>query len=153
MILEKGDMWSVYGETDLFLFTGNGYVTKMGRLVMGAGMAKQVRDRFPGIDLAIGEMLVQDYRRLPDVFMYYLLVSQDFPKKKVGIFQVKRKWSYNADLEIIKISTDELLKFLSRKKVNKVDLNFPGIGNGNLKREDVLPTISALPDNVHVWEY
>ena len=32
-------------------------------------------------------------------------------------------------------------------------LNMPGVGHGNLSRNLVIPIISQLPDNVHVWEY
>jgi hypothetical protein len=34
-----------------------------------------------------------------------------------------------------------------------VHLNYPGIGNGRLRREDVLPIIALLPDQVTIWEY
>ncbi len=33
-----------------------------------------------------------------------------------------------------------------------VALNFPGIGYGGLNRNEVLPIISILPDNVEIWE-
>jgi len=35
----------------------------------------------------------------------------------------------------------------------RIDLNFPGIGNGRLSPDQVLPLIKQLPDNVHVWRY
>lgn len=37
-------------------------------------------------------------------------------------------------------------------KSKKIHLNFPGIGNGGLKRSNVLPLLERLPDNVKVWE-
>ena len=40
---------------------------------------------------------------------------------------------------------------LHAKGYNRVDLNFPGIGNGKLLMEDVLPVIDCLGDNVNVW--
>ncbi len=47
MKLAQGDMWSVYDQADLFLVTTNGVVTRYGKLVMGAGIARQTKERFP----------------------------------------------------------------------------------------------------------
>lgn len=55
MRLARGDMWSAYDGADLFLVTTNGVVTRDGKLVMGAGIARQARDRFPGLDEALGK--------------------------------------------------------------------------------------------------
>ena len=67
---------------------------------------------------------------------------------------VKSHWKEPARLDIIEQSCKVLSYFLAKyPEISRVDLNFPGIGNGKLKREDVLPLIEQLPDNVHVWEY
>ena len=76
---------------------------------------------------------------------------------------VKNHWAEEAKLNIIAESCAALLhgltprgnKFSNGKYLHtvRVDLNFPGIGNGKLKREDVLPILEKLPDSVHVWEY
>jgi len=42
---------------------------------------------------------------------------------------------------------------LSSKENKRIDLNFPGIGNGKLPRHQVLYLLEDLPDNIHVWEY
>lgn len=57
MIVEQGDMWRAWAVSDLWLFTANAVLTADGRLVMGAGIAKQVRDKFAGVDLALGEQI------------------------------------------------------------------------------------------------
>jgi hypothetical protein len=51
---QQGDMWSVYQEADLFLITTNATLKRNGALVIGRGIARQARDRFPGLDIALG---------------------------------------------------------------------------------------------------
>ena len=52
-----GDIWSEDGAADAIVVTTNGFVTKDGRGVMGAGIAKQAKDRFPGIEEELGKHL------------------------------------------------------------------------------------------------
>ena len=33
-----------------------------------------------------------------------------------------------------------------------IHVEYPGISNGELTKEEVRPILDALPDNVHVWE-
>lgn len=47
-------MWSAYDDADLFLITTNSTLKKNGALLMGRGIARQARDLFPGLDLALG---------------------------------------------------------------------------------------------------
>ena len=75
-----------------------------------------------------------------------------YDNQNVGYFMVKDHWAEPAKLSIIEESVESLMGFLSDDE-RRVDLNFPGIGNGKLRREDVLPIIQRLPDKVHVWEY
>jgi hypothetical protein len=72
---QQGDMWSAYNRANLFLVTTNSTLKRNNALVMGRGIARQARDRFPGI------------------------------------------------------------------------------GNGGLSREAVLPLLAALPHQVTIWEY
>ena len=55
--------------------------------------------------------------------------------------------------ELIKISTSMLGELANVYTNTRFDLNFPGIGNGHLSKDEILPIISKLPDNVHIWEY
>ena len=58
MQLQYGNMFEAFNEADLWLFTANGVIKRNGALVMGAGIAKTVRDKWPGIDLKIGTPLI-----------------------------------------------------------------------------------------------
>lgn len=145
MILEHGNMWDVFGKTGLFLFTSNPIVNKQGLAVMGRGIAKQVADRYPEVQREFGI-----YLQSPgDNYNVDRLCIVD--RQLVGFFMVKDHWREPALLHVIRESTTQLYHMAG--EYEKVDLNFPGIGNGKLKMEDVLPIVEQLPDNVHVWTY
>lgn len=148
MILEYGNIWSAWDASDLFLITANSYIRRDGALAMGRGIAKEARDRLPGIDLTLGEAI---RRRCGHKGVYGLLVSPQWPKAKLGLFQVKRHFASRADTIIIEKATSLLHEWSLSHPHTRVDLNFPGIGWGHLSVSDVLPIIERLPDTVHIW--
>lgn len=148
MILKVGNMWHAWREADLFLFTGNSTVRRDGALVMGAGMAREVRDMFPGIDYVLGDVIIKKYG---SGNWYNLLISPQWPDKKLGAFQVKTDWNANASLKLIRHSTGILTQWCQLYPDARVHLNFPGIGNGKLSKEQVAPIIATLPDSVIIW--
>lgn len=150
MIIKIGNMWSVFSQVDLFCITTNSFIKKNGALVMGRGIAQQARDKFPGLDLALGKAITAADKELG---VYGLLVSPNWPHKKLAAFQVKRHYKYKADLEIIRESTKMLYHFAKLAGAPTIALNFPGIGNGRLPYDDVLNVISHLPDNVQLWKF
>lgn len=156
MILERGDMWSVFGKTDLFLITTNPIVRKDGAVVMGRGIAKEAATRFPDIPFEIGRQ-IESFRAHSNLYPektfpnYGVCGFYGEERQRIGFFMVKEHWRDMAKLDVIQRSTSLVRKFT--QDFGRVDLNFPGIGNGRLRREDVLPIIEQLPDNVHVWEY
>lgn len=153
MILEKGNMWDVFEETDAFVITTNPIINSRGEVVMGRGIAKEAMERFPSIgkDFAVALDIAGDcFGQAPGVGHI-----GDYGLNSVPIlwFMVKDHWKHHADLRIIKRSMHMLAAGAMYEPCKRFDLNFPGIGNGRLAREDVLPIIEQLPNNVHVWEY
>lgn len=152
---EKGDMLSMLGHTDLFLFTSNPIINSHGLAVMGRGIAKQLSDLYPSIRREFAEVMMAD----KDAWSCGRIggfASYDHPFCQViGYFHVKEHWASNAKLSVIQRSVDDLLIWIdeSDDPLDRIDLNFPGIGNGKLDREVVLPLLERLPDNVHIWEY
>ena len=142
---EVGDMWSVWEVSDLFLITANASFTAAGTLVMGRGIARQALERFPGLAKALAEALRTPGRR------YGLLVSPCWPQARLGLFQTKLRYWEPAAPELIRLATKMLLEWLEVHPGGRVDLNFPGIGNGRLPMSTVCPIIEVLPPNVHVW--
>lgn len=143
-------MWAAYDDADLFLITTNSTLKKNGALVMGRGIVRQARDRFPGLDVTLGGEIS---RRCGDLGKYGLLVSPRWPVAKLGAFQVKTDYRRPASLSLIRQSALALLAWCKEHPGTAVHLNFPGIGNGGLARAQVLPLLKSLPANVHVWEY
>lgn len=145
MILEKGNMWSIFETTNNFVITTNPIIKQNGEVVMGAGIAKQARDKFFYLAHDFGLVLERDgYSNVGYINKYN--------GTNIWWFMVKNHWGSNAQLDIIQDSTTELA-YIARHSADRFDLNFPGIGNGKLQRDLVLPYLRPLPDNVHVWEY
>lgn len=153
MIIEYGNIWSAYDEADLFLFPGNGVVKRDNRLVMGAGMAKQVREQFRqfDIDLMLGSAIKNSAIRKGNFWVYGLLVSDNYPEAKLGIFQSKVDFRNKSSIEMIRYSTERLEEFLYQHRGAQVHMAWPGVGYGGLDHYDVLPTLSVLPNSVHIW--
>lgn len=142
MILERGDMWSAFGR-GVFMITTNPIRRKDGAVVMGRGIALEAKTRFPSLPYDFGDAL----ERSPTPIGYI----GDYNGTSVYWFMVKDHWRNPASLEIIKDSV-EMLDYYYGFTDERVDLNFPGIGNGHLSREEVLPLLQSLPNNIHIWE-
>lgn len=154
MKLLKGNMWSVYNESDLFCITCNSELNSKGELIMGKGIAKQAKEMFPLDDLSF--MLAYEIKHTCGPLGIYGLIIPHYRVWRthhIGAFQTKTYWRQPARLDIILRSTAALLEWIeSHPEVKRVDLNFPGIGEGKLERSAVLPLIEVLPDTVHIWE-
>jgi hypothetical protein len=152
-------MWTAYTAADLFLITANSTLKKSSHaLVMGRGIARQARDRFPGLAEALGQHILNacgspsaSLRTGPGE--YGLLISPRWPAAKLGAFQVKYHYRQPASLELIQHSTTALCDWCTEHPKAAVALNFPGIGNGRLPRTAVLSILQQLPDTVTIWEY
>lgn len=154
-------MWDVFGKTDLFLLTTNPIIRKDGAIVMGRGIAKEAAIRFPDLPFTMAIRYKQnkhEQQYVDPLNTYNVGFVNRYEGQLIGWFMVKDHWKEAAKLEIIEQSVRELIRIANwqntgNRLLSRIDLNFPGIGNGKLKREDVLPIIQQLPDNVHVWEY
>jgi hypothetical protein len=147
---KTGDMWSAYNAVDLFLITTNGTIKRNGALVMGRGIARQARDQFPGLDAVLGKQILAI---CGNQGQYGLLISPRWPEARLGAFQVKRHYSQPAGLELVRHSVAMLCAWCRDHPHAQIALNCPGIGNGRLRREDVLPILRQLPEQVVIWEY
>jgi len=147
MIHKTGDMLANLVSGDIYLVTTNSYIRKDGALVMGRGAAKQLATMFPRIPYLLGD-------RIDHLGEYNVgvLTQTNEPFLSLGAFQVKFHFGDAADLELITRSRDELHK-LACEDGRVFHVNFPGIGNGRLKYDDVLPIMEDLPDNVCVWTF
>lgn len=148
-VFEKGDMWTKFDDANtLFVFTANSTIKGNGDLVMGRGIARDVRDRLPGIAGKLG-MLVQA-QTFPDD---YGLIILDFHKHKIGAFQVKTNFREAASPRLIKEAVVKLARWALSHRDVAIHINYPGIGHGRLPVAVVEPLLKDLPDNVHVWQF
>jgi hypothetical protein len=127
-----------YNKDCLYVFSGNSYITKENKLVMGRGAAKQVRDLYPGIDERLAKSI--------DHLSVYGLVIYD----NIAVLQVKRHFKDNADIDILRLSCSLIEDYWPTNM--PVFMNYPGIGNGGLSKGEVFPVIEReLRDNVWVF--
>ena len=149
MILEKGNMWDVYHKTDVFMITTNPIMRQDGAVVMGRGIALEAKTRFPQLPYDFGKRLKELH---PEIDQQFVGCIGNYEGTDIYWFQVKHHWKEQADLGVI-ASSCFYLKHGFDWQNKRIDLNFPGIGNGKLPRESVLYLLENLPDNIHIWEY
>lgn len=141
-LLDYSKPWTL---PDVYLFTGNPIIKKDGAIVMGRGAAKQVRDTYPGIDQSFG-MIIQ---RKPQTNLAWISLPNDM---HLGWFKVKNHWAEQANELLIKDSTEILDRIANKHRDKTFHMNFPGIGNGKLGIDRVMPIIELLPDNVWIYK-
>ena len=144
MNFKKGNLYTKENREyyDLIGFTANSEVKKNGELVMGAGNAKVVRDTYKGSAKIFGTMIKGNKK-------FYLKGSKDLG---VFAFQTKIKWRDKSHQDIIEKGIKKLTDYAIKHDFLKIALPFPGISNGGLNREDILPFLKVLPNNVDIWE-
>jgi len=136
MIEANAGLWTF--PADVRCVTTNGAVDKYNRAIMGAGVARQARDRYPQLALELGRVLRHDGNQV-----YY------WPKIALFTFPTKNNnWRAPSDIELIKRSCGQLMWLLdANTSIRRVNLPRPGCMNGQLLWEDVKPRISPLLDD------
>lgn len=143
----SGDMWSAFDAADLFLITTN-CVLRGGRLVMGAGIAREARDRFPGLDKALGKAI----REQLNPSKYILLLSERWPEAKLGALQTKLHWRNPSSPELVAEGIIAVGKWAKAHPAAAVHMPLPGVGHGHLEVSVVQRLCATLPENVTVWQ-
>ena len=142
MELRKGDMFVHAGpEVKGIFVTTNAFVRRDGALVMGRGAALAAKRRFPGLEYQLGDRVRMSAGHLGRYGLVW--VRRPGVPFVLGAFQVKRAWFDRADLELIEFSARRLAE-VARRVRGTLYLNFPGVGNGQLPREEVWPVLEKL---------
>lgn len=155
LVNEKLDYGKFWHPNQVVIFTANSTLTKDGRLVMGAGAAKECRDAFIGIDKEFGSRIkrIRDlYKTYNFCYMEILFKSQYEKWTRVGAFQTKCDWRNTSPTDLIYESTKQLINTSKCNPTKEFHMNFPGINYGGLSVESVTPIIEELPDNVFVYK-
>lgn len=129
-----GNIWSV--PADAICVTTNGVVMNNEKLVMGGGIAKEAKDKFPGIDYLLGKYINEWENRC-----FYL------KKFKIISFPTKHHYKDPSCLKLIEKSCKELIEICDKFNLQEVSLPRPGCGLGGLKWEQVKPILEKYLDD------
>lgn len=136
---------------DFICVTTNGYIKSDGSLVMGRGIAREVKSLFPGIEHTLGDRVRKSGNC---VHVFYNVERPTGRKKKfynLVSFPTKHEdWRENSDLDLIRLSALELEEIAKTLPTRTFLLPRPGCGNGGLDWKDVKPVIDFLPNNVFI---
>lgn len=140
MIEIIGDIWE-QKNADVICIPTNGIVTWRGHNVMGKGLAKEARLKFPLLPEVLGGM-IKGHGNTINVLTQFkvgnaLLVS----------FPTKHDWRDNSNLELIEQSAKILKSLADFNKWKKVVLPKVGCGQGNLKWTIVNPILEQYFDD------
>lgn len=143
MIETRGDIFKV-PDADAICFTSNGMVKANGELVMGAGIAKQFKDKFPNVAKWFGHQVKFGGNR-----------PHHTGRMRVGralmeivSFPTKHDWRDQSDLKLIEESAKFLVIIANSMKWDKIYLPRPGCGLGGLDWEtQVKPVIAPILDD------
>lgn len=150
----RGDLFSMAGPGVVIVVTTNGIIKSNGDLVMGRGAAGELARLCPRAPHVLGTAIRLAHPKTGDFYLYGCVVvpNPDNPTRSWGAFQTKGHYRDPSTLEMVEYGVYRLDKLASQTKT-QYHVNFPGIGLGGLKREDVLPRLARLPGNVTIWEF
>lgn len=145
-----GNLWNDK-DAELVLITTNSYVTKGGNLVMGRGAALELKNKYPWMATYFGNEIMKTCGNLGE---YNLMLTlgrwQEF--RIYGAFQVKYHFKDRANLELISRSVNKLNDYIEKSKIERVSMNYPGIGYGGRTEDEILPIIEKLSDKVKIYK-
>ena len=144
MTIKKGNLYTKENKEhyDLIGFTANSVIRKDGNLVMGAGSAKTVKDAYENSPKVFGE-------RIKDKSVFHIEIVKEL---KLLALQTKIDWKDDSDINLVKESLNKLFTYATENPNLKIAIPFPGISNGNLKKETITPLLKNIPNNIDVWE-
>ena len=176
LILENTDILTLVDKGAIGIPT-NGYVSRNGVGVMGAGLAKQAKIKFPGIEYDLGNLLKTEgnqvgwirrrtFKKVEQENLVAIPVKPCFLKidveeqKEFIIHRMRDHYKIGdcvpgfhcmADLFIIRRSLEQLIRFIEKHSLERVFIPLLGCGNGGLSAtNDLFPLLDQMkiPDFV-----
>lgn len=129
---------------NIYMFTANSTLNKQGKLVMGAGNAKAVRDLYKNIDTQFGKV-IEDQEVFGVKFVQY------YNLQWIGAFQTKIHWQNESPLDVVENSVKHLKHVAERRPSWTFHLPCPAISHGKRSLQEILPLLECLPDNVIIY--
>lgn len=154
MIEIIGDYWEEAKKDnpryDAIVCTTNMIVKNNGRLVMGAGIAKSFRDRFPELDLSWGSR-IRDGIHDNGFMVSSAHISLGGTRFLHFVaFPTKKDWKNDSDIDLIKLSALTLDLVATIMGWRHVLMTRPGCGMGGLDWGFVKKQIDFLDDRFKV---
>jgi len=144
----KENLWNEVDHPSLYVVTTNAFIKKNGDLVMGAGAAQQAVNGLPTIARECAKVITHG-----ETYGFRIVRRPTDTHRGFGIFQVKRFWMEDADTKLIEISAGSLIAYAINHSGVSIRMNYPGIGNGKLSKEEVAPLIDELANYVTICYY
>jgi hypothetical protein len=151
---------------DAICITTNGVLNSSGANVMGLGCAAKAKERWPGVELILGQRIQQGGNRvhlltqepqdgLAITPAFEILRAVLLPTKRVihylpyhlVSFPTKNHWRDPSDPQLIATSAHQLVELVDEKKWKNVILPRPGCGLGKLAWEEVRSILSEILDD------
>lgn len=132
------DMFVMCNTGDALCVTTNGVIKKDGRLVMGAGIAKEIKNRFPGVDSILGKYVSKYGNRV------FRVGKVNFSEKSITLFSfpTKNHWKDKSDLNLIEQSCIQLKQLVNKFRIEgDIYIPAPGCNNGGLNWEKEVKTV------------
>lgn len=117
----------------------NGIVKTDNRLVMGAGVALEAKNKFKDLDLVFGEKVSK--------FGNIVFVTDYNFDTILFSFPTKHHYKNDSDLTLIEISAKQLVDKVNKMKLTEVYLPKIGCGYGNLSWSEVKPVLEKYLDD------
>jgi len=125
------------------MFTANSTIRDNGRLVMGAGCAKTVRDTYHNIDKMFGDKIVH----LQEFNVTFVKHHEQW----IGAFQTKLHWQKLSPLYLVQGSIDKLKRIAEERPQWIFHLPCPAVNHGGRDVDTILKMLKCLPDNVIIY--
>lgn len=128
---------------NIYMFTANSVVNGSGKLIMGRGCAKTVRDTYQGIDKKFGDII--------DNMGKFGVKFVRLETQWIAAFQTKYHWQDPSPLDLVEYSGYKLANIAGSGMEFTFHLPCPAVGCGEQSVDDVLSVLEILPDNVIVY--
>lgn len=140
-IMQK-DLLSFIGEADCICVTTNGIVKNNGKLVMGAGIAKAISEKYPNIAKTLGSKIKATGKNI----VFKGVEAKDNQGTYVLSFPTKENYKDKSSLDLIRRSAIRLKYLADVHGLKDIVIPCPGIGCGGLDMEEVVDLLGTIFD-------
>lgn len=150
-----GDLWTTPAQVKVVPTNGDVSIEMSAkppiyRAVMGAGVAKQARDKWPVLTMQLGSRLNAHGNQ---VYLFKLpeKVRLAFNAPYLMTMPTKEHWAYDGSLPLIAKSAEQMSFLADALGLTEILLPAVGTGHAKLNRATVLSILQARLDDRFTW--